>query len=155
MLMSAPSIKNVLIVELNEFNVELLTAACQQHYLPSIAKVLALPSSTYKTPDRYNSGYLEPWVQWVSIHTGQNSRLHHIKHLGDVPDLQQEQCWETLSKHNITTGVWGVMNGAKRSAQHAQFFLPDPWTFTEGGTPDALNALLDLPRYLSKHYQHL
>jgi hypothetical protein len=153
--MSVQGTKNVLIIELNEFNVELLTAACQQHSLPSIAKILALPSSSYKTHDRYNSGYLEPWVQWVSIHTGQASRWHQIKHLGEVPQLQQEQCWEVLSKHNITTGVWGVMNGARRNAHNNLFFLPDPWTFSEWGTPAKLNALLDLPRFLSKNYQNL
>jgi len=147
--------KNVLIIELNEFNVELLTTATVQHPLPALAKVLAMPRSTYKTADRYNSGFLEPWVQWVSIHAGVPASQHHIKHLGDVPDLGFTQCWETLSQHNISCGIWGVMNGAKRDAQNVKFFLPDPWTFSEHGYPDELNNLLDLPRYLSKNYRNL
>ena len=147
--------KNVLIVELNEFNVELLTVAVEKHSLPSLAKMLAMPRSTYKTTDRYNSGYLEPWVQWVSIHAGVASSKHRVKHLGDVPDLNFPQCWEVLSEQGITSGVWGVMNGARNQSSLVKFFLPDPWTFTEWALPAKLNHLLDLPRYISKNYQEL
>ncbi len=147
--------KNVVIVELNEFNVDLLCNAAKKYSLPSLSKVLSFKRSTYKTNDRYNSGFLEPWVQWVSVHAGVPSSLHHIKHLGDVPDLGFEQCWETLSKYHISTGIWGVMNGARNNAKETRFFLPDPWTFSESGYPKELNALLDLPRYVSKNYQQL
>lgn len=147
--------KPVVIVELNEFNTDLLFQATKQHALPSLAKVLSFKQSNYKTDDRYNSGFLEPWVQWVSIHASTPSKLHQIKHLGDVPCLEFEQAWETLSKHQITTGVWGVMNGARNKASHVPFFLPDPWTFSEKGYPKELNHLLDLPRYISKNYQNL
>lgn len=153
--MVLPSAKNVLIVELNEFNAELIQSAITQHRLPSLAKVWSLPKFTYKSPDRYNSGYLEPWVQWVSIHSGTPSSKHHIKHLGDVPDLTFKQCWEVLSEHDITMGVWGVMNGACQSATNVTFFIPDPWTFTEIARPQELNHLLDLPRYVAKNYQAL
>ncbi len=147
--------KNILGIELNEFNVPLLTAATKQHSLPAIAKVLAFPQTQYRTDDRYHSGYLEPWVQWVTIHAGVPSSKHQIKHLGDVPALGFAQCWETLSKAGITSGVWGVMNGARRQSEHVKFFLPDPWTFSELGYPSELNNLLDLPRYLSKNYKNL
>jgi hypothetical protein len=147
--------KNVLIVELNEFNYDLITSTLKQVDLPAIAKVFNFPQASYKTQDRYNSGFLEPWVQWVSVHTGVPSVVHGIKHLGDVPHLNVEQCWETLSRHGITTGVWGAMNGEKRRAENALFFLPDPWTFSEWGTPSDLNNLLRLPRYLAKNYQNL
>lgn len=149
------SAKNVLIVELNEFNIDLMTATLKKHDFPFLRKVFQFPKASYKTQDRYNSGYLEPWVQWVSIHTGVPSLVHGIKHLGDVPHLYVEQCWETLSRYGITTGVWGVMNGEKRKAVNANFFLPDPWTFSEWACPPELNNLLRLPRYLAKNYQDL
>lgn len=147
--------KNVLIVELNEINTELLSAAVEQYHLPNLKALLENNFTQYKTNDRYNSGYLEPWVQWVSIHTGVNSQQHKIKHLGDVPDLKDKQSWETLSDHGITTGIWGVMNGARHNKENVLFFLPDPWTFDEPAYPKKLNQLLDLPRYLAKNYQHL
>ncbi|MBS0289946.1 MAG: hypothetical protein JSS07_07950 [Proteobacteria bacterium] len=147
--------KPVIIIELNEFNVDLLLQATKQFSLPAIAKVLNFNRTQYKTNDRYNSGFLEPWVQWVSIHAGNPSQAHQIKHLGDVPDLRFEQCWETLSHHGISSGIWGVMNGARNHAKEVHFFLPDPWTFSERAHPNALNYLLDLPRYVSKNYQNL
>ncbi len=148
--------KNVIILELNEFNTDLLKTATQQHNLPHIQSLLEKANSTnYKTNDRYNSGYLEPWVQWVSIHAGVPSSQHKIKHLGDVPDLHYTQAWETLSQHNISTGVWGVMNGVRRDQEHVKFFLPDPWTFSEAAYPEKLNNLLNLPRYLSRNYRNL
>jgi len=153
-LSSAP--KDVIILELNEFNTDLLKAATQQHNLPHIQALLdKAKSAHYKTNDRYNSGYLEPWVQWVSIHAGIPSSQHRIKHLGDVPDLHYTQAWETLSQNNISTGVWGVMNGARRGKEHVKFFLPDPWTFSEAAYPEQLNNLLNLPRYLSRNYRNL
>ncbi|MCS5707595.1 hypothetical protein CC99x_001615 [Candidatus Berkiella cookevillensis] len=152
---SSPPKENVLIIELNEFNTDLLTAAVKAHSLPNISKLLNKHRAHYKTNDRYNSGYLEPWVQWVSIHTGTQSQKHKIKHLGDLPDLQCAQSWEILSDHNITTGIWGVMNGARRNKENVQFFLPDPWTFSENAYPKDLNNLLDLPRYVSKNYRSL
>lgn len=147
--------QNVLIVELNEFNTDLLKAAIKNYHLPNLEKLLQKNCTHYKTSDRYNSGYLEPWVQWVSIHTGTSSQTHKIKHLGDVPNLAQAQSWEVLSDHNITTGVWGVMNGARREKDNVLFFLPDPWTFDEPAFPPKLNQLLDLPRYVSKNYRNL
>lgn len=147
--------KDTLIIEFNEFNVALLQEAIKATSLPAIEKILNLKSSHYKTSDRYNSGYLEPWVQWVSVHTGTPSTTHQIKHLGDVPDLKQKQCWETLGDAGISTGVWGVMNGGRNNHEQVKFFVPDPWTFTEKAYPDELNILLTLPQYVSKNYRNL
>lgn len=150
-----PADNNVTVIELNEFNVDLLTVAIEEYDLPNIRQLFEFERTTYKTADRYNSGYLEPWVQWVSIHSGVPSSKHKIKHLGDVPDLEFKQCWEVLSNAGISTGVWGVMNGARHNTLQVKFFLPDPWTYSEAAFPNSLNNLLDLPRYAAKNYRKL
>lgn len=147
--------KPIFIVELNEFNTELLKQAIKDHDLPHLQRVFNFKQSSYKTNDRYNSGFLEPWVQWVSIHSGVDSKQHQIKHLGDVPDCAHQPFWQRLSKLGITTGVWGVMNAARGNSPSNQYFFPDPWTFTEKAYPNHLNDLLDLPQYLAKNYQSL
>ena len=147
--------RRLVLIEINEVSRDLLQMAANCGRYPNVAKLSSYFESETLTGDLYESEFLEPWVQWVSIHAGRPSSQHHIKHLGDVPDLSFEQCWETLSKQDISTGVWGVMNGARNQAKNVPFFLPDPWTFSEKGYPPELNHLLDLPRYISKNYQNL
>lgn len=144
--------KSALFIELNEFNFELLKEYAQAFHLKNIQKILSFKNSQTFTEDLYESDFLEPWVQWVNVHTGQPSKEHQIKHLGDVPHLHSEQIWQKLSKKNITSGIWGAMNASKEDAKNCLFFLPDPWTASESAYPSELSPLLDLLRYSSKNY---
>jgi hypothetical protein len=142
--------RRLTIIELNEANLEIL-----QHYgsrLPHLNKLLQMPRTLTSTDDNYDSGYLEPWVQWVSIHTGEPASSHKVKHLGDLPESRFSQLWERLSAHNVTSGIWGVMNGARRKAEHCLFFVADPWTFSADPFPDRLHGLTDFARYIAKNY---
>ncbi|HLB52360.1 MAG TPA: hypothetical protein VJK48_01450 [Chlamydiales bacterium] len=143
----------MIFLELNEFNDDLLREAARLFSLKNIQKLITLHRTQTFTEDTYESDFLEPWVQWVSVHTGQPSSSHQIKHLGDIPHLQKTpQLWERLSEMNITSGIWGAMNASRNGAKHCKFFLPDPWTASETGYPDELQALLDPLRYLAKNY---
>lgn len=141
---------SLFIIELNEFSPVLLETAAETGRFPNIKKVLSFSKSLTVTEDTYDSGYLEPWVQWVSVHTGVPAKEHLIKHLGDVPS--HKQIWEQLSERGIRCGFWGTMNGERRDAENCQFFLPDPWTFSEPGYPQAIQDVVEFPRYYSKNY---
>lgn len=143
---------NLLFIELNEFSEELLTFYTEKFKFKNFEKILSLSRSHTLTDDTYESDYLEPWVQWVSVHTATPSSRHQIKHLGDVPELNQPQIWEEMSSKGVTSGIWGAMNASKGSAENCLFFLPDPWTDCEWAHPKEINALLDLLRYTSKNY---
>src|SRR5205823_2905557 len=56
------------------------------------------------------------------------------------------------SRSGITSVIWGVMNGDRRSAELCEVFIPDPWTFSENAYPSTYQGLIDLPRYLAKNY---
>lgn len=144
--------KKVLLVEFNEFNRELLKDCAALYGLENIQKLLCLPQSDTTTLDTYESDFLEPWVQWVNVHTGLESKEHQIKHLGDVPRLDCPQLWEALSQKGITSAVWGAMNASKGNCEKCLFFLPDPWTFSEKAYPEEINALLNPLRYIAKNY---
>ena len=145
--------RRLLFIELNEFNHRLMVEAAETFQLTHIKRVLALPyQSKTVTADSYESGYLEPWVQWVSVHTGQPASEHKIKHLGDVRSNSKQQIWEILSERGISSGVWSAMNATRGSAQRCNFFLPDPWSFEERAYPDEINSFLDLPRYMARNY---
>lgn len=140
-----------LILELNEFNRDLLVNAAKKFGFKNLIWLAELKETKTWTEDTYESDWLEPWSQWVTVHTGLKTNEHKIKHLGDVPDLNQPQIWEALSEKGISTGVWGVLNGKKGNASECKFFIPDPWTFSESESPSNLRGLIDLPRYFAKN----
>ncbi|MDE3056031.1 MAG: hypothetical protein KGI80_05015 [Verrucomicrobiota bacterium] len=142
----------VLFLELNEFHAEVLAKGAEQLGLENLKRLCASFKSTTWTEDTYESDFLEPWVQWVSVHTGITSSGHKVKHLGDVPHLEHPQFWELLSERGVTSGIWGAMNASRGSAKECLFFVPDPWTASEDAYPEELNCLLDPIRYVSKNY---
>jgi hypothetical protein len=145
--------KRLTLIELNEFSLALLSQGVKELHLPNVERLLALRSSATTTDDMVEHRGLDPWVQWVSVHTGVPSSVHGVIHLGDAPaNLEFKQLWETLSDAGISSGIWGAMNAMRGNADECLFFLPDPWTFGERATPENLNELLALPRYYSTNY---
>jgi hypothetical protein len=145
--------KRLLIIELNEFSIDLFRMGMQEISLPNIAKIMEMQHTTTTTDDAFEHRGLDPWVQWVSVHLGVPHSHHKILHLADVPSkLKHPQIWEELSERGLTSGIWGAMNASRMSAKNNLFFLPDPWTFDEQAYPDKLNNLLSLPRYYAKNY---
>ena len=142
-------------IELNEFNRDLLAQCSERFELPAIRSLLALRETKTFSVDTPAGKFLEPWCQWVTVHTGRRSAEHLIKHLGDVPGLKFPQIWESLSRQGISSGVWGVMNGSRGDAEKCRFFVPDPWTYSERAAPAALNYLVDLPRYVVKNRKNI
>lgn len=145
----------MILLEVNEFSPELMHLAAKELNASNLFKLLQMQRSETTTDDKYERFGLDPWVQWVSIHTGRLSSEHGIKHLGDVPSLEYSQLWETLSSMGISSGVWGAMNASKGNADNCKFFFPDPWSYTESAFPQELNNLLYFPRYYSKNYTDL
>lgn len=143
--------RNLLVLEINEFNRDLLVESAREFGLRHLQWLTSLKESRTLTDDVLQSDRLEPWVQWVNVHTGQQSLEHGIRHLGDVPDLSQPQIWEKLSQQGVTTGVWGPLNAQKGRADRCLYFVPDPWTFSESASPRDLDGLIDFPRYMAKN----
>lgn len=145
----------LIVLELNEFNRDLLAQCAREFALPSLQKILSFHETRTHTHDTTESDYLEPWVQWVTVHTKTPSSEHQIKHLGDISQLRQTQIWEDLSRRGISTGVWGAINGSRAGAENCRFFVPDPWVFSEQAFPSSLNYLINLPRYLAKNRKNI
>ena len=144
--------EKILLIELNEFNLDLLNVAVKELGLKNIRKILNFRHSKTLSDDNEEGQGLDPWVQWVSIHTGKPSNIHNVFRIGDIPKLELPQLWETLSENGISTGLWGTMNASIKNKKGCKFFLPDPWAFSESGYPNSLNLFLYLPRYYAKNY---
>lgn len=144
-----------LVLELNEFNMDLLKLAASKLNLKNIQRIISLNHGVTIADQVQEHQGLDPWVQWVSIHTETPSQEHNILRLGDLAKLDRQQIWERLSDLGISTGVWGVMNAGRRQSPSNQYFVTDPWTFTEAAHPSSLNPFLALPIYFSKNYLDL
>jgi hypothetical protein len=84
---------------------------------------------------------LEPWIQWVSAHTGLRFDEHKIFRLGDVVDTNVRQIWDVLeAEHGLRVGAISPMN-ARNNLKNAAFFVPDPWTKTPATGSSDLIAL--------------
>lgn len=119
----------ILLIELNEVNFEFLQAYIDQGALPAFSALFCRVGYAETTSEqRYEE--LEPWIQWVTAHTGQSFAEHGIFRLGDVIDTDVPQIWEQLAAKGLTVGAISPMNAKCRSRDLA-FFLPDPWTKTD------------------------
>lgn len=144
--------KKLLIIELNEFSIQFLKKYKQFKY---INRFLNLKNINYFTNDMVQGENLDPWVQWVSVHTGVNSNIHKVYRLGDIPNNSYKQFWEMKELSHLKIGLWGLMNASKGSSDNCHFFVPDPWTFSENAFPKELNSYLELARYTSTNYLNI
>ena len=74
--------RKLVLVALNEFDPAFFRFATSRAELPGIERLLGSQHSNTWTHDEVEKRGLDPWVQWVSIHTGSDSADHKIKHLG-------------------------------------------------------------------------
>ena len=119
----------VLMLELNEINFEHVRDYVAMGELPELAKLLANHSLIETTSeDEYEK--LEPWIQWVTAHTGLPLAEHGVFRLGDIVDRDLPQIWEELEAQGLKVGAISPMN-AKNRCKSPAFFVPDPWTPTK------------------------
>lgn len=145
--------KNLLLVEINECDFNYFLYGSRKYNYPSIKKYFSNKDklNTF-TNDKHEGFNLDPWVQWVSVHTGKISKIHKNYRLGQKVNKNIVQIWDTLSKKKITSTIWGVFNGVLNSKKNIDLFFPDPWSFKENAYPNNFNSFLKLPRYFAQNY---
>lgn len=122
------SMEQLLFLELNEINFELLRAYARLGEVPNFAELLE-KHSVLQTTSENEYDQLEPWIQWVTAHTGLSLAEHGIYRLGDIVKHDIPQVWEVLEVHGLRVGAISPMNAKNRCVCPA-FFVPDPWTQT-------------------------
>lgn len=129
----------LLFLELNEVNFDQLRAYARRGLLPHLAELIERHGVSETISEaRYEE--LEPWIQWVSAHTGLTLSEHGVYRLGDIVGRDLEQIWEVLERQGVRVGAISPMNAENRCIDPA-FFVPDPWTPTAISGPSALRRL--------------
>ena len=120
---------STILLELNEINFEYIERYIALGYLPTFQRLIAKHGYSETTSEeRYED--IEPWIQWVTAHTGLTLAEHGVFRLGDIKGTDIPQIWEQVeSEAGISVGAVCPMNATNRLKNPA-FFIPDPWTDT-------------------------
>ena len=114
----------VLMLELNELCPPILNRMMQAGELPNF-RALHQKSEVYVThTDDYS---LEPWVQWVTLHTGETQKVHGARELDEGHLIKAERFWDKLAKDDYSSLIFGSMNGDTQCADKV-YLMPDPWS---------------------------
>ena len=119
-----------ILLGLNELNFDYIKFYISQGLLPNFKKIFNI-QPPIETTSENEYRLLEPWVQWVTIHTGKTFDEHKVFRLGDIinnPELSQ--VFEELENEGLSVGAISPFNADNRLNNPA-FFVPDPWTKTE------------------------
>lgn len=133
--------QDLLLLELNELNLECVEFYCHRGQLPGFARLLS-EQGWARTTSEATYHELEPWIQWVTAHTGKTLAEHGVYRLGDIVTHDIEQIWERLEAAGLKAGAISPMNANNR-LKHPCFFVPDPWTKTQISARPTLKLLFD------------
>ena len=131
------SSRPVILLEFNELCPSLLDQWMGQGLLPNFQRFFQDSQAFITEPDEKSAPYLEPWIQWYSIHTGLPFAEHKVFHLTDGPVAGHDDIWHYLAARRKKVWNCGSMN-ARRLTAEGSVFLPDPWCTTERCSPDDL-----------------
>ena len=126
-------------IELNEVNVRFVERYVENGLLHQFRKLLCEHGYSETTSETTHE-HIEPWIQWVSAHTGLTLAEHGVFRLGDIVYHDIPQIWEQLEKKGLRVGAISPMN-AKCCLNSPAFFVPDPWTKTNIVAPSVLTRM--------------
>ena len=131
--------QQLLLLELNEINFDYVASYVGRGGLPNLGRLIRR-NGVARTVSEQRYEDLEPWIQWVTAHTGMPLAAHGVFRLGDIVHKDLPQVWEQLEGHGLSVGAISPMNASNRLRQ-AAFFVPDPWTATPPTATARLTAL--------------
>lgn len=117
----------LLLLELNELNFNLIQKYIDKGYLKNFKKLFNKYGYS-RTSSETTYEYIEPWIQWVTVHTGKDYDEHKIFHLNDYVNLKHNQIWENLEKKGLSVAALFPMNAKNRIKYNNNIFIPDPWS---------------------------
>jgi hypothetical protein len=136
---------NVILLEFNELCPLLLEKFMADGELPNFSKLQA-NASVYITDANCDVEYLEPWIQWVTLHTGLPFEKHQVFRLGQAQNLEHESIWDVLSKQGKSSWLCGSMNSKWHANDGNITALPDPWSSNAQASPTELQEFYNFVR---------
>src|ERR1700730_4845564 len=126
----------LILLEFNELCPDLMDTFIHQGNLPNFQR-LRSESDVYISDAEERAPELEPWIQWVTVHSGLPFSEHRVFHLGEGPSLRTKCVWDILSDAGYKVAICGSMN-VRYDLPINGYVLPDPWTTGIQPYPDSL-----------------
>jgi hypothetical protein len=114
----------VIMMELNELCPPIIDKMMTAGDLPNFKRLQAKSDVRVTWTDDPD---LEPWVQWVTLHTGRTQGVHGAKELDEGHRIELPRVWDMLGGRGRTSLVFGSMNSAAIPSDKI-FLVPDPWS---------------------------
>ncbi|WP_206245186.1 alkaline phosphatase family protein [Novosphingobium terrae] len=144
--------KDVIVLEFNELTPSVVDRLIALGKLPNFAK-LRSQSIVAITDAEEAPPALEPWIQWVTVHTGLSYAEHKVFDLGDGPRLKEPRIWDMVSDAGRKAWICGSMNAAVQGGSFNGMVLPDPWATDIKPQPAGLfDPYLDVVRTYVQEY---
>lgn len=117
---------SVILIEFNELTPKLIDKFMANGHLPNFKRFFE-ESSAYVTDAQEEGDKLNPWVQWVTVHSSLSAAEHGITKLSEGHKLRTKAIWDILSEAGLRVFVCGSMN-ARYDKPLNGCLLPDPWS---------------------------
>ena len=127
---------SVVLLEFNELTPALMDRFIAAGELPNFER-LRDKSAVFISDAEEREPYLEPWIQWVTVHTGVPYSEHGIFRLSEGHKLQHRNLWDMVSEKGQTVWICGSMNSNHEEGTTG-YILPDPWSADLVPQPEAL-----------------
>ncbi len=122
--------EKLILLGLNELNFDYIKYYSEKGLLPNF-KYLFNEFGYSATTSEKEYQLLEPWIQWVTVHTGKDYDEHQVFRLGDIVERKDlKQIFEIAEEKGLTVGAVSPFNADNR-LKEPKFFVPDPWTQTK------------------------
>lgn len=128
----------MILLELNELTPALMDRFIAEGHLPHFRRFRD-QAQTFITDAEERAPYLEPWIQWVTVHSGLTREDHGLLHLDEGHKLETKRVWDVLSGAGYRSWICGSMN-VRYEADFQGGVLPDPWCTNVPAQPDELGV---------------
>ncbi len=118
--------KSVIFLEFNELSPSLMQQFIQEGKLPNFKRFYE-ESEVYVTDAEEKPPLLEPWIQWVTVHSGIPYSEHQVFLLDEGHKLKSKCIWDVLSDAGLRIWVCGSMNVTYNSPLNG-YIMPDFWS---------------------------
>jgi predicted AlkP superfamily phosphohydrolase/phosphomutase len=137
--------RKVLLLEFNEITWTIIDPLIARGELPNFARLRR--EGTWASPEALERPpHLDPWVTWVTLHTGVDRDVHGATVLEqDSGTITAKRTWDYAADAGKSVGVFGSI-GAYPPRPVNGFMVPGPFAPGSETYPESLRPIQDLNR---------